>query len=320
VRLLTADRGDVGRRLDLVIQRHLGNIRGVSRTCIQRWIENGDVTVNGESAGRAAARAALGDVVSVAADLIPSRQPPSIEEGPLEVLYEDEHLLAVNKAAGMVVHPTYKHPAGTLVNAVLGRARSWPPGQRPSVVGRLDKLTSGIVVVAKTAAAHAALQRVLASPQSDKVYLAVVYGLVRPPRGEMAYRLTHREGDRRRTIVSDRGAYCLTQFERVGFVAAPRGGLSLLRCRLVTGRRHQIRVHLAARGWPLVGDPVYGEPRWADIDEPVLAQALHAFPRQALHAWRIVMTHPVTRYRLRLEAPVPNDLQALLAVSGLPTP
>ena len=113
------------------------------------------------------------------------------------------------------------------------------------------------------------------------------------------------------------GARSLTLFERVARVPAPRVGLSLLRCRLVTGRTHQIRVHLAARGWPLVGDPTYGEPRWSQVVDPALAAALRAFGRQALHSWRVAFTHPITRARLTLEAPLPHDIESLLVASGL---
>ena len=113
------------------------------------------------------------------------------------------------------------------------------------------------------------------------------------------------------------GAPSLTRFERLARIAAPRAGLSLLRCRLATGRTHQIRVHLAARGWPLVGDAAYGEPRWSQILDAALAATLRVFPRQALHAWRVAFTHPVTGDRLRLEAPVPPDLGGLIAAVGL---
>ena len=131
-------------------------------------------------------------------------------------------------------------------------------------------------------------------------------------------RLGRDRGDHRRVVASTTvGAKSLTRFERLARVAAPRVGLSLLRCRLVTGRTHQIRVHLAARGWPLVGDPTYGEPRASAIVDPALAAVVHAFSRQALHAWRVAFTHPVTGARLLLEAPVPDDLEGLLTASGL---
>jgi 23S rRNA pseudouridine1911/1915/1917 synthase len=320
-RILTADRGDTGRRLDLVLRRHLTGVDSASRTRMQRWIENGHVTVNGSLVRRVAARAALGDVVAVTLpprDEDAPRRVMEAEDVSLDILHEDDHLLALDKPAGLVVHPTYKHTEGTLMNALLWYARAWPPGQRPSLVGRLDKLTSGIIIVAKTAALHAALQRELVSSASEKDYLAVVYGRVNVARGEIRLRLGRDRGDRRRVVASATvGASSLTRFERLARVAAPRAGLSLLRCRLSTGRTHQIRVHLAARGWPVVGDLTYGEPRWSQIADATLAATLRTFPRQALHAWRVAVVHPITRERLLLEAPVPRDIEALLKASGL---
>ncbi len=330
-RTLTANRGDAGLRLDLVLRRHLTDVDTATRTRVQTWIENGQVTVNGAPVRRVAARARLGDVVTVAIPLSDTapRRAMTAENVRLDVLFEDAYLLALNKPAGMVAHPTYKHAHGTLMNALLWHARGWPDGQRPSLVGRLDKGTSGIVVVAKGAAVHAALQRALASSApafaegfggtgSEKDYLAVVYGRVNVARGNIDLRLCKDRNDRRRVVASvDVGARSLTKFIRIARVAAPRAGLSLLHCRLTTGRTHQIRVHLAARGWPLVGDPAYGEPRWSHIVDATLAAALQAFGRQALHAWRVAFTHPFTQERLLVEAPVPPDLDGLLTVSGL---
>ena len=317
-RVLTADRGDNGIRLDLVLRRHLTDVRSATRTRVQSWIESGLVTVNGASIRRASSRAAFGDIVSIA---LPDEQPRTVmaaEDVRLEVLYEDAELIAIDKPAGLVVHPTYRHTAQTLMNALLWQARGWPAPQRPSLVSRLDKLTSGVILVAKTATAHAALQRVMAANDSEKDYLAVVYGRVNVARGEIDLRLGKDHSDRRKVVASaTAGAESLTRFERIARVAAPRAGLSLLRCRLVTGRTHQIRVHLAARGWPLVGDPAYGEPRWTEVVDPVLAATLRAFPRQALHAWRVAFTHPITRARLTIEAPVPDDIAALLDAAGL---
>jgi 23S rRNA pseudouridine1911/1915/1917 synthase len=324
-RILTADRGDAGRRLDLMLRRHLTGVRAATRTRVQRWIEDGHITVNGRTVRRAAARAALGDVVAVAL-------PGGIEDatGPAEmaaenvtvdVLYEDHALLVVNKPAGVVVHPSYRNTTGTTMNFLLWHARGWPPGQRPSLVGRLDKGTSGVLLVARTAAVHAALQRAMASSDSGKEYLAVVYGRVNVARGEIDLRLEHDPLDRRRMIASaTRGAPSLTRFERLARVAAPRAGLSLVRCRIVTGRTHQIRAHLSARGWPLVGDTKYGEPRWSKIAERSLAAALRAFSRPALHASRLAFTHPVTRDRVAVEAPLPRDFENLLAATGLSRP
>jgi 23S rRNA pseudouridine1911/1915/1917 synthase len=240
------------------------------------------------------------------------------------VLYEDDYLIAVDKPAGVVVHPTYKNTTGTVLDALASRERS--DARRPSIVGRLDKLTSGLVVVAKGAAMHAALQREMTARSSEKIYLAIVYGLVGEPRGTIDVRLRHDPLDRRRIIAvdddepveNDTGWRCTTEFERVSTADAPNAGLSWLRCRLVTGRRHQIRVHLAARGWPIVGDPQYGEPRWSQVVDPVLAAALQRFPRQALHAWRVAFDHPVTRQRVAIEAPLPRDLAKLMAIARLP--
>jgi 23S rRNA pseudouridine1911/1915/1917 synthase len=272
----------------------------------------------------------------------------AIEDIALDVLYEDDYLLAVDKPAGVVVHPSYKNTSGTLLDAMRSYACDWPSTQRPSIVGRLDKLTSGVVVVAKTAAVHAALQRAPA----EKDYLAVVYGNVTVPRGEIDVPLCHDPADRRMIVVSrsmagargpreapegseaepsrrvrasgggapravEKITHSVTRFERLASVEAPRAGLSLLRCRLITGRRHQIRVHLAASGWPIVGDPQYGEPRWSDVDDPALAATLQAFPRQALHAWRVAFAHPATRDPLVIHAPVPRDLARLLDAAGL---
>jgi 23S rRNA pseudouridine1911/1915/1917 synthase len=315
---VTADRGDDGLRLDLMVRRHLMDLPRATRTRVQAWIETGLVAVNGAPVRRVSRRTALGDVVTIALPEEKARASMAAEDVRLEVLFEDDRLIAVDKPAGLVAHPTYKHAAGTLMNALLGRARTWPAHQRPSLVSRLDKLTSGIVVVAKDAAAHAGLQRAMAMDDCEKDYLALVYGRVNVARGEIDLRLAKDRRDHRRVAASATyGAESLTRFVRLARAPAPRVGLSLLRCRLATGRTHQIRVHLAARGWPLVGDPMYGEPRWSDIDDPELAATLRVFPRQALHAWRVAFTHPVTRARLTIEAPVPDDLGQLLDVSGL---
>jgi len=164
------------------------------------------------------------------------------------------------------------------------------------------------------------LQRAMAMDDCEKDYLALVYGRVNVARGEIDLRLAKDRRDHRRVAASATyGAESLTRFVRLARAPAPRVGLSLLRCRLATGRTHQIRVHLAARGWPLVGDPMYGEPRWSDIDDPELAATLRVFPRQALHAWRVAFTHPMTRARLTIEAPIPDDFEQLLEASGLAT-
>ena len=319
IRTFPTDRGDTGRRLDLVIRRHLADLDAATRTRVQVWIEEGAVSINGLHVRRVSARLAAGDVVAVEIPPAAATRPPmEPAEAALDILFEDEHLLAVNKPAGVVVHPTHAHTRGTLMNALLWHGRGWPATSRPSLVGRLDKLTSGVVLVAKTAAVHAALQRAMATPDSEKEYVAVVYGRVNVAAGRIDLRLSRDRVDRRKVVASNHaGDESLTLFECLCRVSAPRAGLALLRCRLMTGRTHQIRVHLAARGWPIVGDQVYGEPRWSRIVDPDLAECLRGFPRQALHAARLAFGHPVTRARLEVSAPLPADMCALLVTSGL---
>ncbi|HEY7289732.1 MAG TPA: RluA family pseudouridine synthase [Vicinamibacterales bacterium] len=222
----------------------------------------------------------------------------------MNILYEDDELLAVDKPAGMVVHPTYKNRSGTLLDALLGRVAA------PSIVGRLDRLVSGIVIVAKGAEAHARLQRAMTDTSCEKSYVAVVAGLVQPDRGSIDLGIRVDPADRRRVIVSETGgAASLTSFERIASAASAALGTSLqtyslARCRIFTGRRHQIRAHLAARGWPIVGDPIYGT-------------LIETFPRIALHAHRASFTHPATGAALAIESPLPSDLMMLLSRLGL---
>lgn len=318
VRAITADRGDAGQRLDLVLQRHLRDVTSASRTRIQKWIASGLVTVNQAPVKRPSTRTAPGDVVSVRLPPAARRAVMAAEDMPLQVIYEDEYLLAINKPAGLVVHPTYRHPRGTLMNALLGHARDWPTGTRPSLVGRLDRLTSGVLIVAKSRSVHAALQRALSSPRSEKQYLAIVYGRVNVASGTIDAALS-RSRQEKRTVVTAAaaGAASQTVFERLRRVKAARVGLALLCCRLMTGRTHQIRAHLAARGWPIVGDSKYGRPLWSDVDDRALSAVLQRFPRQALHAWRVSFEHPVTRQPLMCEAVPPEDFERLLDDANL---
>lgn len=319
-RTFTADRGDGGIRLDLVLRRRLADLPRATRTQVQSWIEEGRVRMNGEPVRRPSARAAAGSEISVMVpdDAVPSRKGLSAQAISLDILYEDDYLVVINKPAGVVMHPSYRHADGTVLNALMWHGRGWPEGSRPSLVQRLDKLTSGVVVVAKTSATHAALQRSLASGRGDKDYLAVAYGRVTPIRGTIDLRLTRDRRDRRRVLASaSDGAISATSYERLAFVKAPPVGISLLRCRLLTGRMHQIRAHLLAAGWPIVGDPAYGQPKWRAIADIGLAAILREFPRQALHAWRLAFVHPVARRRVQFEAPLPEDFRALLAATKL---
>ena len=321
MRTVVADRGDAGRRVDLVLRRHLTDISRATRTRVQSWIESGRVTINGHIVSRVSARTALGDEVTIRLpdDVRPA--PVLAEEGVLDRLYEDEALLIVNKPAGIVSHPTFRHLTGSLINTLLWHARTWPSDQRPSLVGRLDKLTSGAVVVAKTTGAHARLQRILASSRSVKSYLAVVYGPMANERGEISLQLRRDASDRRRVVAtSDDGLVSLTRFERLAHADAAGCPVALVRCQLATGRMHQIRVHMTANGWPLIGDPKYGEPRWELAQPGRVRDALQAFERQALHAWKVSFAHPFTGDRIEVTAPVPGDMCQLLDVCGLPLP
>jgi 23S rRNA pseudouridine1911/1915/1917 synthase len=290
----TTDRGDARLRLDQVLVRRVTDVTRMSRSRAQDWIESGAVLVDGSIASRPSIRVREGAAVEIALpDSAEQRTRPQPEEGALDILHEDEHLLALNKPAGIVVHPSYKNVSGTLLNAVLWhlRARS---DVRPGVVTRLDKDTSGVMLVSLTPGVHAALQRT----QIRKEYLAIVSGVPRPPRGTIDLSLGRDPDDRRRVVATADGIPSVTHYE----VLSSSNGLSVVRCELGTGRTHQIRVHMAASGWPLIGDATYGVP------DPRLT-------RQALHSWRASFVHPITGGRLEIEAPLPPELAAL-AVNG----
>jgi 23S rRNA pseudouridine1911/1915/1917 synthase len=236
------------------------------------------------------------------------------QEMPLSVLYEDEHFLALNKPRGVVAHPAPGHREGTLINALLWRAQDWPEGQRPGLVSRLDRDTSGVMMVIKAPTVHYRLARALKASGAEKEYLAVAYGQAPSDHGRIDLKIDRDPADLKRRIASKTsGRDCVTLYERLG--ESP--GVILLRCRLLTGRTHQIRVHLQAAGMPIVGDPLYGEPRWKGIRNPEIAAACRDFPRQALHAWRVAFVHPVTGESLEIVAPLPDDLAGLLAAVGL---
>ncbi len=211
--------------------------------------------------------------------------------------------MAVHKPPGMVVHPTYKNWSGTLLNGLLWHLRHTrgpngpsPDGNvEPRIITRLDKGTSGVVLVAVTAEIHARIQRDTAARRVRKQYLAILRGTPEPVRGSIALPLARSAVDRRRVVVDPSGQESRTDYE----LLYQSRDMSLVRCELVTGRTHQIRVHMAARGWPLVGDVVYGVP-----DERI--------SRQALHAWRVTLPHPMSRQVLELEAAPPADMCSLL--------
>lgn len=314
-RTIDLDRGDHGVRVDRVLLRHLRDERAISRNRIQKWIDAGDVLVNGTPPSRAAWRVQAGDEVRVKVEHLQPRTRPAAQAMDLDVLYEDDDLLALSKPAGLVVHPSYKNAGGTLMNGVLERAKAWPEGSRPGLLGRLDKGTSGVVLVAKRPAVHAALQQAMDARRIDKDYAAIVWGRPSPRRGTIDLALDRDPWDRRRITVTDRGGQpSVTKYERLA--VAGDQAFSLVRCRLITGRTHQIRVHLSARGWPIVGDATYGRKRKGGEPTP-LDEIAFAFPRQALHAWRLSLRQPTTGEPMEIVAPLPADMRTLAQSLGL---
>jgi len=322
-RSFTADRGDDRERLDRVLLRHLADLPEASRTKVQEWIEAGLVLVNGRAVTKTAAKVAAGDAVET---VLPPPPPPKPElvpqEIPLSILFEDGHLLVLDKPPGLVVHPAVGHRDGTLVNALLFHSKEWAgEADRPGLVHRLDKDTSGVLVVAKTEAAHAGMAKAMKARSLVKQYLAVVYGKTAVTKGQVDLKIHRDPHDRKRMAASKtEGRDSTTLYERLGESSGAKAGLSLLLCTLVTGRTHQIRVHLKAIHHPIVGDATYGSPRWKGIADPVLHDACRDFPRQALHARRLAFDHPVTGARIDAVAPIPPDIAGLLEAAGLAVP
>jgi 23S rRNA pseudouridine1911/1915/1917 synthase len=277
------------------------------------------VRVNGVPALRPGVRLSVGDEVELTRPLAPPLAAPTPTEMALDILYEDDWLLAVNKPPGLLVHPTPRVREGTLWNGLLFRAREWGEGCLPGLAHRLDRDTSGVLLVAKTRPVVAALIRALRSKGAEKEYVALVHGQVEGSKGRIDLGILRDEAHGKRWAASKtEGQPSSTLWERLG--ESDRAPLTLLACRLLTGRTHQIRVHLAAMGWPIVGDPLYGEPRHRGIAEPEIAERCREFPRQALHARRLTFLHPVKRERLVVEAPLPADLQELLEAVRLRMP
>ena len=298
-----ADRGDAGRRLDQALVRRVSGLSRLSRTTAQRWIESGAVEVDGRQATRASTTLREGATVGV---MVPAsaqrRTTPAAEPAALDIRYQDDDVIVVNKPPGIVVHPTYKQTAGTVLNGLLWHLRDRSE-VKPGILTRLDKDTSGLVVVALSTGAHATMQRDAATGQVRKQYLAVVTTAPSPPTGRITLALARDPADRRRVVPTPAGAPSETRYE----VLASSASVTLVRCELVTGRTHQIRVHLSARGWPIAGDRLYGGD-------------MRLIGRQALHAWRVTLPHPVTRAPLAVEAPLPADVAAMLDAAGLEPP
>lgn len=281
---------------------------------MQRHIASGRVLVNGRSAGRPAQRVGIGDRISIDVPRPRAAEPDLPEALPLRVVFEDDDLLVVDKAAGTVAHPSFRNRSGTVLNAVLGHGARQGQAWRPHFVQRLDKGTSGLLVIAKSAEMHTVLQRPETAFAKD--YLALVWGRPSPPRGLIDDPLGRDPLDRRRVMPRGDGAEAGTRY----LVVSRTRGLSLVVCRLLTGRTHQIRVHLAARGWPIVGDPTYGRAPMARLDDAVLDRLARALPNQALHAWRLAFRHPRSGAVLTFTVPPPPPLEALIARAGLSIP
>lgn len=317
----TVDVDQRGERLDRYLAMQCGD---ASRVEVQRWIKEDRVTLNGRP-GKASARLAAGDAILL---LRPPRLEKQIEpeQVALHIVYQDDDLLVVNKPAGMVVHPAPGHLAGTLVNALLG----WDPGLaqvggpdkdaissakmaslsglRAGIVHRLDRETSGLLLVARNDAAFARLQRQFKTRRVEKTYLALVEGIPDAADGRIEAPIARDPARRQRMAVlaeSRGGKRAVTGFRvmqsAMSAMSQQRYEFSLLEVDLLTGRTHQIRVHLAFIKHPVVGDRIYGR-----------RKQYIPCPRQFLHAHRLVFTQPTTGQRIAVEAPLPADLQAVL--------
>ncbi|MDH7516205.1 MAG: RluA family pseudouridine synthase [Bacteroidota bacterium] len=299
-------------RLDVFITRSVEN---ASRSKVQESIAAGRVTVNGVIVLKAGHHVAGGDVVVCR---VPKPPPPLVEAEniPLDIRYEDESVLVVNKPAMMVVHPAHGNHSGTLVNALLWHTRrlsSAGGADRPGILHRLDKGTSGLLCVARTDEAHRFLAKQFAERTIEREYLAIVWGTPEPRTGVVEAPIGRHRSDRKRMAVTGEGKPAATEYT----VVKDFGPLSLLRLKLRTGRTHQIRVHLSSMRHPLLGDPVYGGRRilYGSVTpayKHFIAELLDVLPRQALHARTLGFVHPVTRQRVFVESELPADMQEAL--------
>ncbi len=301
-----------GARLDKTLAEHVDDL---SRARIQALMAQGLVSLGGVVLTDASAKTQSGEYQI----LIPPPAPadPQPEAIPLSILYEDADLIVVEKPPGMAVHPAPGNETGTLVNALLhhcGDSLSGIGGvARPGIVHRIDKETSGVLVAAKSDAAHQGLSKLFATHDIDRVYVALVRGAPSPPQGTIQSRLGRSTHDRKKiAVLKTGGREAITHYrtERT-FGPADKPTAARISCQLETGRTHQIRVHMASKGTPCLGDPVYGSgPPAAPVREAV-AQA--GLKRQALHAAVLGFVHPVTGERLRFESPLPDDMAQLEA-------
>lgn len=289
-------------RLDRCLAEQLPDL---SRSRIQKLIEQGQVQVNGTVCSSKKTIVQIGDRITLS---IPEAVPLDLqpEAMPLDILYEDEHLLILNKPVGLVVHPAPGHEAGTLVNALLAHCQNLAGiggVQRPGIVHRLDKDTSGAIAIAKTDQAHQQLQAQFKAKTARREYLAVVYGAPAASSGTVDAPVGRHLVDRKKMAVVPEekgGRRAVTHWQ----VEERLGNYTLMRFQLETGRTHQIRVHSAHIGHPVVGDPVYGSGRSVGVN----------LSGQALHAWKLRLQHPLTGEWIEAIAPLPPDFTTLLKV------
>ncbi len=316
---VAVDPAQAGERLDRLLTAMLsGDDGALSRSRIKTLIEGGHVTRNGAVCTQPSAKVAGGDELAVT---IPAAEDPVPvgQDIALDILFEDEHLIVLDKPAGLVVHPAPGNPDSTLVNALIAHCGPDFTGiggvKRPGIVHRLDKDTSGVMVVAKTAEAHAGLVAQFSERSVDRAYRAVVWGLPMPPAGTIEGDIGRHPKNRKKMAVVTRGG----KPARTGYstLTVYGGGVAaLIECKLETGRTHQIRVHLTHAGHPLVGDPVYGRAAGRRSAVKSLgedaARVLTEFPRQALHAFRLGFTHPVSGQHIDFETEILPDMAELI--------
>jgi 23S rRNA pseudouridine1911/1915/1917 synthase len=310
--VITAPDEAAGERVDRFLAAHIGTL---SRARVKALIEAGLATRDGVAVREPAETVRAGALYRLAPPA-PVSARPAPQAIPLPILYEDGDLIVIDKPAGLVVHPAPGNQDGTLVNALLAHCGEDLPGiggeRRPGIVHRLDKDTSGVMVVAKTEFALARLSAAFAARDLDRFYDALAWGLPSPLSGEIEGAIGRDPRDRKRmAMVSHGGKSALTAYR---VTEAWGSAVARLQCRLATGRTHQIRVHLSAKGHPLVGDPVYLRrvPAAAkSLPEPARGLLLD-FPRQALHAARLAFAHPRTGLPLEFLTPCPPDMRILL--------
>ena len=289
---------------------------GRSRSIWKRFIEDGRVAVD----GRRAAKPGLALKPGMAIEATIPEAPPSRlvgEDIPIALIYEDEHLAVVMKPAGLVVHPGHGARRGTLVHALLGQGVPLAPAggaERPGIVHRLDKDTSGLLLIAKTDEAHRLLSAMFTRREIAKTYLALVWGRPQPPAGRIDDAIGRSRRDpTKMTVRAPRSREATTIYRTQRTLP----GVTLLEIDLVTGRTHQIRVHFAARRHPVIGDTRYGGAPWKALRDPERRAVFASFRRLALHAAKLAFDHPVTRKPLSFTAKLPDDVAALVEALGL---